>query len=72
MPSAQHVLLAIIVKRTDNVNLKDPVLAYVKATYGDRDAEDAQDDLEAIQRMRDDIVVAQNGAQAAQRVSLTK
>lgn len=72
MPSAQHVLLAIVIKKTENVNLSDPVLTYIRQTYGDRDAEDAADDLAAVQKMRNDIVVAQSGAQAAQRESLTK
>lgn len=63
MPSAQYVLLAIHVKRTDNVELKNPILSYIRETYSDREAEDAVDDLAAIQSLRNEIVLAQAGSQ---------
>lgn len=63
MPSAQHVLLAIHIKRTDNVELKNPILSYIRETYSDREAEDAVDDLAAIQAVRNEIVQAQTGSQ---------
>lgn len=65
-------MLAIHCKRTDNVELTNPVLAHVRETYGDRDAEDAADDLAAIQAMRNEMVTAQSGSQVAQKDSLTK
>jgi programmed cell death 6-interacting protein len=72
MPSAQHVMLAIHCKRTDNVEIKNPVLSYVRETYGDRDADEALDDLVAIQNQRNSIVVAQSGSAGASKDSLVK
>eukprot|EP00879_Flechtneria_rotunda_P030148 GHRR01032733.1.p1 GENE.GHRR01032733.1~~GHRR01032733.1.p1 ORF type:complete len:101 (-),score=21.35 GHRR01032733.1:333-635(-) len=63
MPSAQHVMLAIHVKRTDNIELKNPILSYIREQYGDRDAEDCVDDLAAIQTLRNEIVTSQAGSQ---------
>jgi hypothetical protein len=60
---AQTVLLAIHVKRTDQVELKNPILQYVRENYGDRDAEDCVDDLASIQQLRNEIVSAQTGSQ---------
>ncbi len=63
MPSAQHVMLAIHVKRTDAVELKNPILAYIRENYSDRDADDALDDLVAIQALRQEVITAQAAAQ---------
>lgn len=71
-PSPHHVMLAIHCKRTDQIELKSPILAYVRETYSDREAEDALDDLAAVQGLRNDIVIAQAGTQAGLRESLTK
>lgn len=60
---AVTVLLAIHVKRTDQVELKNPILQYVRENYGDRDAEDSVDDLASIQQLRNEIVSAQTGSQ---------
>lgn len=72
MPSAQHVLLAIHIKRTDNVELKNPILSYIRETYSDREAEDAVDDLAAIQALRNEIVQAQTGSQLNAKDTYTK
>lgn len=60
---AVTVLLAIHAKRTDQVELKNPILQYVRENYGDRDAEDCVDDLASIQQLRNEIVSAQTGSQ---------
>lgn len=63
MPSAQHVMLAIHVKRTEAVELKNPILAYIRENYSDRDADDALDDLVTIQALRQEVITAQAAAQ---------
>ena len=73
MPSPNHIMLAIHCKRTDQVELKGPILTYVRETYSDREAEDAEDDLELVQALRNEIVQAQaSGPQAALKEQLTK
>ncbi len=65
-------MLAIHCKRTENVELKNPILSYVREMYSDREADDAMDDLAAIQGLRNEIVIAQTGTQGALKDSLTK
>eukprot|EP00882_Tetradesmus_deserticola_P013778 GHRQ01014632.1.p1 GENE.GHRQ01014632.1~~GHRQ01014632.1.p1 ORF type:complete len:252 (+),score=113.48 GHRQ01014632.1:112-867(+) len=72
MPSAQNVLLAIHIKRTDNVELKNPILSYIRETYSDREAEDAVDDLVAIQTLRNELVATQAGSQLTAKDSYIK
>jgi programmed cell death 6-interacting protein len=72
MPSAHNVMLAIHAKRTDNVDLKGPILTYIRETYSDREADEAVDDLAVVQQLRNEIATAQAGSQAAFRDSLTK
>jgi hypothetical protein len=72
MPSAQNILLAIHVKRTDNVELKNPILSYIRETYSDREAEDAVDDLVAIQTLRNELVTSQAGSQLTAKDSYIK
>ncbi|WIA15140.1 hypothetical protein OEZ85_001828 [Tetradesmus obliquus] len=72
MPSASSVLLAIHVKRTDNVELKNPILSYIRETYSDREAEDAVDDLVAIQTLRNELVTSQAGSQLTAKDSYIK
>jgi programmed cell death 6-interacting protein len=71
-PSPNHIMLAIHCKRTDQVELKAPILAYIRDTYSDREAEDAEDDLALVQSLRNDIVASQSGPQAAIKEQLTK
>jgi programmed cell death 6-interacting protein len=72
MPTAQTVMLAIHCKRTENVELKAPILQYVREAYSDRDADDAADDLAAVQTLRNELVLAQSGSQGMLRDSLCK
>lgn len=72
MPSAQTVMLAIHCKRTENVELKAPILQYIREAYSDRDADDAADDLAAVQTLRNELVLAQSGSQGMHRDSLAK
>lgn len=72
MPSAQTVMLAIHCKRTENVELKAPLLQYVREAYSDRDADDCADDLAAVQTLRNELVLAQSGSQGMHRDSLAK
>jgi hypothetical protein len=72
MPSASNILLAIHVKRTDNVELKNPILSYIRETYSDREAEDAVDDLVAIQTLRNELVTSQAGSQLTAKDSYIK
>lgn len=69
---ASNVLLAIHVKRTDQVELKNPILQYVRTNYGDRDAEDCVDDLASVQQLRNEIVAAQTGSQLSTKDTYIK
>lgn len=73
MPTAQSVLLGVHCKRTENVDIKAPLHGYIKTTYSARQAEEGDDDLDTIQHLRKDIVMAQPGAQgASNRETLSK
>jgi programmed cell death 6-interacting protein len=65
-------MLAIHCKKTDNTELKNPILAYIRETYSDRDADDALDDLVSIQNQRNNIVTAASGGTGASKESLVK
>jgi programmed cell death 6-interacting protein len=64
MPSAFGLMLATHCKRTEAVDLKGPLLAYIKSTYSDREAEDANDDLVALQQLRAEVSLASASATA--------
>lgn len=72
MPGAHQVQLAIHCKKTEAVDLKGPLVAHIRATYTDREAEEASDDVMVIQQLRADIALAQNGPQPALRENLSK
>jgi programmed cell death 6-interacting protein len=72
MPTAQNIMLAVHGKRTDQLEIKSPILTYIRATYGDGDADDAIDDLAAIQGLRNEIVTAQGGTQGVSKETLVK
>ncbi|GFR44801.1 hypothetical protein Agub_g6136, partial [Astrephomene gubernaculifera] len=72
MPTAQSVMLAIHCKKADTVDLKTPLLTYIRATYSDREADDAADDLERIQALRAEVALAQSGSQPSARDTLMK
>jgi len=67
MPSAQHVMLAVHCKKTDQIDIKAPILAYIRHTYSDREADEAVDDLAAVQGLRNDLVQAQSSATGTPR-----
>lgn len=71
MPTAQSVMLAIHCKKTDPVDLKSPLISYIRSTYSDREADDAADDLELIQGLRSDVAQAQ-ATQPGVRETLNK
>ncbi|KAG2490070.1 hypothetical protein HYH03_011535 [Edaphochlamys debaryana] len=72
MPTAQSVMLAIHCKKTETVDLKSPLLAYIRATYSDREADDAADDLERVQSLRAEVAQLQTGTQPSARETLAK
>lgn len=72
MPTAQSVMLGIHCKKTEAVDLKAPLLAYIRATYSDREADDAADDLERVQSLRNEVSQTQSGTHASARETLAK
>lgn len=72
MPTAHSVMLAIHCKRTETVDVKGPLLAYIRATYSDKEADEAADDLGTIQHLRGEVALVQNGAQPSSRENLCK
>eukprot|EP00775_Hariotina_reticulata_P008073 gene8073-8268_t len=69
---ANSVLLAIHVKRTDDVEIKGPILSYIRETYGDRDAEDCVDDLASVQSLRKELVLSQSASQLSAKDTYIK
>ncbi|KXZ42912.1 hypothetical protein GPECTOR_111g245 [Gonium pectorale] len=72
MPTAQSVMLAIHCKKTDTTDVKTPLLTYIRATYSDREADDAADDVEKVQSLRAEVGLAQSGTQPGVRDTLIK
>jgi programmed cell death 6-interacting protein len=69
---AKSVLLAIHVKRTDDLEIKGPILSYIRETYGDRDAEDCVDDLASVQSLRKELVLSQTASQLSAKDTYIK
>ncbi len=65
-------MLAIHCKKTETVDIKTPLLTYIRATYSDREADDAADDLEKVQTLRAEVAQAQSGTQPGVRDTLSK
>lgn len=65
-------MLAIHCKKTETVDIKTPLLTYIRATYSDREADDAADDLEKVQTLRAEVAQGQSGAQPGVRDTLSK
>ncbi|KAG2435427.1 hypothetical protein HYH02_011927 [Chlamydomonas schloesseri] len=65
-------MLAIHCKKTETVDIKTPLLTYIRATYSDREADDAADDLEKVQTLRAEVAQAQSGTQPGVRDTLNK
>lgn len=55
MPPA-NMLLAVHCKKGDQLDLKDPLLTFIRATYSDHQAQDATEDLAVVQQLRNDVV----------------
>jgi hypothetical protein len=72
MPTPQSVMLAIHCKKSEAVDVKTPLIAFIRATYSDREADDAADDIERVQSLRAEVVNAQSGAQPGVRETLSK
>lgn len=73
MPTAFSILLACHCKKTDSVDLKAPLHSYIKNTYSDREAQEADDDLVTIQQLRTEISLAStNATQPGMRDNLAK
>lgn len=54
--------LAVSCKRSEKVDLKTPILKYVRSAYGQQRADDAATDLDEVQKLRNDVLVACMGA----------
>ncbi len=71
--SAFGIMLATHCKRTDTVDVKGPLLAYIKSTYSDREAEEATDDLNTVQALRAEVALASaNATTPGMRETLTR
>lgn len=55
-PNAKNMMLAIHGKKADGVDLKSPLISYVRNTYSDREADDAADDLNMVQQLRAEVI----------------
>lgn len=66
-------MLAVHAKKTDSVDLKTPLLGYIKSTYTGNEVEEASDDLATIQQLRTEVSLASASAtQPGMRDSLAK
>lgn len=73
MPSVYGIMLATHAKRTESVDLKTPLVQYVRNTYSDREAEEVSEDLAAVQQLRGEIALASaNATTPGMRDSLNK
>lgn len=64
-------MLAVHCKRSEPVDLRDPILDYVQRTYGAQSKRDIADELEEVQQLRTDLVDA-SGVLHSTRQSLAK
>lgn len=72
MPTAQTILLGVHTKRCEPVDIKAPLHAFIKNTYSAREANEANDDLDAIHQLRAELTAATSGSQAGLRDELAK
>lgn len=72
MPTAQSINLAVHCKRTEAVDLVKPIVAYIRQTYSDREANEAADDVAEIQKLRNEISGVETGASQALKDGLVK
>ena len=58
MPQSKNVLKRIRPKRASKVDLKLPIDRYIKRVYGDNVASEAEESLDELQELRNQIVAA--------------
>ncbi len=62
MPSVYGIMLATHAKKTEAVDVKGPLVQYVRNTYGDKQAEEISEDLTVVQQLRSEIATASANA----------
>ena len=55
MPESGNLLVGIRMKKTSKVDLKGPIVSYIKRVYGDRMAIDATESLDELQDLRNQV-----------------
>lgn len=70
--TAQSVQLAIQCKRTEVVDVKGPLVAYVNATYDLKHADECSEDLAMISQLRAEVTASLTGGTPGLRDSLAK
>jgi programmed cell death 6-interacting protein len=70
---ASAFLLGVYTKQsTTNVDIKAPLVAYVRSHYGNQAADDIADDLDTVIRIRSDIVLASQNRDKNENILATK
>lgn len=55
MPESGNLLVGIRMKKTVKVDVKGPIMSYIKRVYGSRMAEDAAESLDELQELRNQV-----------------
>lgn len=55
MPESGNPLVGIRVKKTGKVDVKGPIMSYIKRVYDDRVARDASQSLDELQELRNQV-----------------
>jgi programmed cell death 6-interacting protein len=55
MSGIATLLLAVHCKKTDSVDLKGPLLSYIRNSFSDQQANEAADDLSTLQALRNEV-----------------
>eukprot|EP01025_Chloroclados_australasicus_P000471 TRINITY_DN10245_c0_g5_i1.p1 TRINITY_DN10245_c0_g5~~TRINITY_DN10245_c0_g5_i1.p1 ORF type:complete len:838 (-),score=138.09 TRINITY_DN10245_c0_g5_i1:616-3129(-) len=71
MATGRNPMLGLYCKKTDKVDIVNPIYNYCLAAYGTKEANAVKDDLETLQEMRNQIV-SQAGSPQAQKEVLIK
>lgn len=70
---ASAFLLGVYTKQsTNNVDIKAPLVAYVRSHYGNQAADDIAEDLDTVIRIRSDIVLASQNRDKNENILATK
>ncbi len=70
--TALSVQLGIHGKKTEPLDLKKPLLTYIRSTYSDREADDSADDCEMVNALRTEIAGLSTAGNASAREALIK